>query len=74
MQWKLYTVCRSIAMNSMGIYVMQEIVLRLIYYRMGGVFLYTKELTPLVAFVGTFIVCYVSSVIIAGCKYTKFLC
>ena len=48
--------------------------LRLIYYRMGGVFLYTKELTPLVAFVGTFIVCYVSSVIIAGCKYTKFLC
>lgn len=33
---KLYTVCRSIAMNSMGIYVMQEIVLRLIYYRMGG--------------------------------------
>ena len=71
---KLYTVCRSIAMNSMGIYVMQEIVLRLIYYRMGGVFLYTKELTPLVAFVGTFIVCYVSSVIIAGCKYTKFLC
>ena len=71
---KLYTVCRSIAMNSMGIYVMQEIVLRLIYYRMGRVFLYTKELTPLVAFVGTFIVCYVSSVIIAGCKYTKFLC
>ena len=43
-------------------------------YRMGGVFLYTKELTPLVAFVGTFVVCYVSSVIIAGCKYTKFLC
>ena len=41
---------------------------------LGGVFLYTKELTPLVAFVGTFIVCYVSSVIIAGCKYTKFLC
>ena len=40
----------------------------------GGVFLYTKELTPLVAFVGTFVVCYVSSVIIAGCKYTKFLC
>ena len=71
---KLYTVCRSIAMNSMGIYVMQEIVLRLIYYRMGGVFLYTKELTPLVAFVDTFIVCYVSSVIIAGCKYTKLLC
>jgi len=35
---------------------------------------YRKELTPLVAFVGTFIVCYVSSVIIAGCKYTKFLC
>ena len=41
---------------------------------LGGVFLYTKELTPLVAFVGTFIVCYVSRVIIAGCKYTKFLC
>ena len=41
-------------------------------YRWG--ILYTKELTPLVAFVGTFIVCYVSSVIIAGCKYTKFLC
>ena len=71
---KLYTVCRSIAMNSMGIYVMQEIVLRLIYYRMGGVLLYTKELTPLVAFVGTFIVCYVSNVIITERKYTKLLC
>lgn len=40
---KLYTVCRSIAMNSMGIYVMQEIVLRLIYYRMGGgIFVYQR--------------------------------
>ena len=73
MQWKTIH-CMPKYRNEFDGNVMQEIVLRLIYYRMGGVFLYTKELTPLVAFVGTFIVCYVSSVIIAGCKYTKFLC
>ena len=73
---KLYNATRFVAVNSFGIYLLQEIVLRILYYRsnllaaIGG----GQKIAPWIGFLVAFCVSLALSWLLSKNKYTKKFC